>query len=279
MVDQCVIADGKAISAAIRDELAKQVTALQVKPVLAIIVVGENQVTNQFVASKKRFAEAIGVTFNETRVPETISQDELLELVTLESAHAHGIVVQLPLPAHIDTPRVLNTIPKNKDVDVLSDAAIADFEHDATELEPPVQGAVREILERHQVPVAGAKAVMIGKGRLVGAPTAHYLARAGAEVFVTTKETSLQERDAKLRDADIVVSGAGVAHLVTPDLVKDGVVLVDAGTSNAGRTVVGDIAYECESKAAVFSRTPGGVGPITVAVLFKNLLRAYTHNV
>jgi methylenetetrahydrofolate dehydrogenase (NADP+)/methenyltetrahydrofolate cyclohydrolase len=113
----------------------------------------------------------------------------------------------------------------------------------------------------------------------VGAPTAHYLARAGAEVFVATKETSLADRDTHLRQADVVVSGAGVANLVTPDLVKNGVVLIDAGTSNAGRTVVGDIAHECESKAAVFSRTPGGVGPVTVAVLFTNLLRAYTHNV
>lgn len=269
-----IIADGKAIAASIREELAQQVATRDTPPVLAIVVVGENQVTNQFVGSKKRFAEAVGVPFNETRVSETITQTELIELVKTVSADADGVVVQLPLPAHIDTPAVLNTIPAAKDVDVLSDAAVAAFENDTTDLEPPVQGAVREILERHNVQVAGAKAVMIGKGRLVGAPTAHYLARAGAEVFSVSKETPVAERDAKLREADIVVSGAGVAELVTPDIIKDGVALVDAGTSGAGRMVVGDIAYSCEDKASVFSKTPGGVGPITVAILFKNLLKA-----
>lgn len=268
-----IIADGKAIAASIRDELAQKVALLSVPPTLAIVVVGENQVTNQFVASKKRFAEAIGVVFNETRVPETISQDELIALVHSVSKDADGVVVQLPLPAHIDTPTVLNAIDPEKDVDVLSDAAVEAFENDTTDVEPPVQGAVREILERHHVPVAGAKAVMVGKGRLVGAPTAHYLARAGADVFSVSKETPITERDEKLREADIVVSGAGVAELITPDLIKDGVALVDAGTSGAGRMVVGDIAHNCEQKASVFSKTPGGVGPITVAILFTNLLK------
>ena len=267
-----MIVDGKAIAHQIQETLKKDIESLSVVPALGIVVVGENAVTNQFVASKKRFAEALGVVWNEIRLPEEVSFESLVTTIDDLAPRVHGLVVQLPLPQHIDTPALLAHIPQNKDVDLLSDAAYEAFMHDTTQLEPPVAGAVREILEAHHVPIDGAQVVVVGRGRLVGAPVAHVLAKKGASVFVVDKATDRALRDEKLRTADIVVSGAGVPELITPELVKEGVVLVDAGTSGAGRMIVGDIALSCESKALVFSKTPGGVGPATVAILFKNTI-------
>lgn len=279
MPDAYIGVDGRAIAYAIQDVLRERVAHYKRKPVLALIVVGDNPVTDQFVASKKRFAEAISVVCTEHRLPAISSQEEIEDLVCAVQAEADGVVVQLPLPLQINAEAVLELLDPEKDIDILASATVQRVHDEKTTMEPPVAGAVRAILETHGVSCLGKNAVVIGRGALVGAPVAAYLERAGAVVSIVDTQTPPEEKATLLMGADIIVSGAGVADLVRPEMITSGVILIDAGTSGATRSIMGDIAHSCDEKAALFSKTPGGVGPITVAILFKNLLIAYESSV
>ena len=266
------IADGRAIARKIRDDLATRVAELSHTPRLDSIVVGDNKVTASFVNAKKRFAEKIGVEFVEHELDESITTEEIVEKITFLAEKTDGIVVQLPLPKHVDIHAVTSAIPASKDVDLLNDATFELFQENNTPFVPPVAGAVLAILNEYDVTVRGKKVAVIGKGRLVGGPSAVLLTREGGDVTVLDRGSSDVEFAMTLDHADIVVAGAGVPGLVQPNMVHDGVVLIDAGTSNAGRTIEGDVAKSCAEKASLVSQTPGGVGPITVAILFQNLI-------
>jgi 5,10-methylene-tetrahydrofolate dehydrogenase/methenyl tetrahydrofolate cyclohydrolase len=166
------------------------------------------------------------------------------------------VLVQLP---HPQADALLAQIPPDKDVDALGLAP---------KVLAPVAGAVKEILARSDIEVRGKKAIVVGEGRLVGKPISRMLRDMGAEVSVVTLE---QGSLAELKDADIVVSGAGSPHLIQPEMLKPGVILIDAGTSESGGRMVGDCDPACADAASVFTPVPGGVGPVAVAMLFKNL--------
>ncbi len=267
-----MIVDGKAIAEDLKRELTKKVYDISYKNglVLQLIMVGANPVTERFVAVKKKFAADVGVSIIEHRLPKNSTTAEAVAAVKSAAQAGGGIVVQLPLPASIDTQTVLNAIPVSADVDVLSDAACAQFEAGTLPILPPVAGAISEILLRYGVSVVGKKAVVIGQGRLVGKPSALWLKRAGAHVVAADEHTG--NIRVLTEDVDIIVSGAGVPHLIKPEMVKEGVALLDAGTSEQGGKTVGDIDPSCAEKASLFTETPGGIGPVTVAMLFKNLL-------
>jgi len=267
------IVNGRALALHIQEELATKVGTLSATPQLSIIVVGEDPVTQSFVRAKRRFAETIGVTFNEYDFPASISTEELVAHIHSISDASDGIVVQLPLPKSCDTKTVLNAVPIAKDVDVLGDAAFEEFKTNKNYFLPPVAGAVKEILEKYSVPVTSSNIVVIGKGKLVGLPARIILERHGAHVFVIDSKTTPENFAQYINNADIIVSGAGIPNLIRPEMVKKDVVLIDAGTSSAGGSVEGDISQDCESVARIFSRTPGGVGPMTVAILFRNLIQ------
>ena len=167
-----------------------------------------------------------------------------------------GVLVQLP---HPDAGALLPQLPPEKDVDALGLHP---------EVLAPVAGAVRELLERVNIEVRGKKAAVVGEGRLVGKPVSRMLRDMGADVSVVTLE---QGSLSQLKDADIVVSGAGAPHMLKPEMLKPGVVLIDAGASESGGKVVGDADPACAEVASFFTPVPGGVGPIAVAMLFKNL--------
>ena len=269
------IVDGRAIAAEILAELKREIQEKGLTPRLDIFIVGKDSAIESFVARKRNSAKEIGVTFTEHRFPEETTQEELITAVKVVIEKTDGIVIQLPLPAHIDTKAALNTIPENLDVDVLTESGYEGFVTQKHDLEPPVGGAMREILERHNVQIAGKKVLVIGKGQLVGQPVIEYFKRQDLQnLFVADKSTTREDFLGYAASADIIVSGTGVAGLIKPEMIKDGVVLLDAGTSGSSKRVLGDITYECEDKASLFSKTPGGIGPITVAVLYKNLLRA-----
>lgn len=182
-----------------------------------------------------------------------------------------ALIVQLPLPGHMHERAVLDAIPLEKDADVLSSAAYELFLVNAPDaLLPPVVGAVAEIFSRANVTPEGKRAVIVGEGRLVGAPVRAWLARSRADITVLNEE-SFERGSAALASADIIISGAGSPHLITPDMINDGAVLIDAGTSELGGAIVGDFDPACETKASIFTPVPGGVGPIAVACLFKNV--------
>ena len=181
-----------------------------------------------------------------------------------------SIIVQLPLPPHIDTERVLNVVPPERDPDVLSEKSIALFEKDTSAILPPVLGAIKEILLRSGVFVGNKKVVIVGRGKLVGAPAAVWFKRHGSNVALLGRDTA--DLKPHTAEADIIVLGVGSPGLLRPDMIKPEAVILDAGTSEEGGKLLGDADSACAEKAGVFTPVPGGIGPITVAILFQNLL-------
>lgn len=246
-----MIVDGKALAEARIQELIHERQALG-PLTLSLVVMQEDAVTSSFLKIKSRVAERLGVTVE--YVP------------TLSQAKGNGIILQLPLPPEIDPDLERNRIPLAQDVDVLSDAAYDAFVRG--EFPPsPVARAIDVVLKRSGVTVTGKNVVVVGQGRLVGKPAAELMRQQGGQVTVLERGVSLDP----LKDADIIILGAGSPGLVTPEMVKDGVVILDAGTSESSGKVVGDASPACAENAALFTPVPGGIGPIAVVEIFANL--------
>ncbi|MBU2220893.1 bifunctional 5,10-methylenetetrahydrofolate dehydrogenase/5,10-methenyltetrahydrofolate cyclohydrolase [Patescibacteria group bacterium] len=258
-----MISDGRALA---KDILRETRESISRSAVVRALVVSPSPATESYLSIKEARAEDAGMHLEIVRVPETSSTEEVVEAVLKSGCDA--LLVQLPLPAHLDSEQILNSIPLAKDADVLSQEAYELFKSGSPDaLLPPVVCAVQEILSRAEISVSGKRAVVIGQGRLVGEPVAHWLRMQGAMVSVVTLETGNMSL---LADAEVIVSGAGSPGLITPDLIAEGVVLIDAGTSEQGGAIVGDAHPDCAQKAALFTPVPGGVGPVAVASLFRN---------
>ena len=242
-----MIIDGKAIAEEVYAHLKAS------RPLTLGILVGESTpVIDSFVRIKERAAQRLGVKL----VREELSG--MVAAVRSLAAKTDGIIVQLPLPKEIDVEAVLTAIPPEKDVDGISSAPL---------VRPPVAGAIAEILSQTGTQVLDAQAAVVGSGRLVGKPAAELLKDLGAHVSIIHKGDTLEA----LKNADIIILGAGEPGLVKPEHLKQGVILIDAGTSEVGGKVAGDADPACAEKASVFTPVPGGVGPIAVAMIFKNL--------
>ncbi len=264
-----MIVDGTAIATEALARTGARAEKLPRAPYVVAIAANESAATRSYLAVKERRAAEAGCALEVRRFPAAVTEDELIAAVSETDADA--VLVQLPLPEGIDTQRVCDAIPLEKDADVLSRAARASFERgDEDALLPPVIAAIAEVLERYGIDARGKRAVVVGQGFLVGAPAAHWLERVGTEVTRVTIDTPKEDASAALRAADIVVSGAGSPHLITGDLLKEGVVLIDAGTSELGGRAVGDADPACAERCALFTPVPGGIGPIAVAKLFEN---------
>ena len=259
--------DGRALAATLKDKIKEETVGKDFS--LAVFVVGNDPASETFVKMKQKFGETVGIKVNVETLPADISTDELVSNIKASKGSYQGIVVQLPLPAHIGADAARNAIPVTHDVDVLSDEACEQFKKGNLPILPPVAGAIAEIVKCHDVAIKSKKVVVVGQGRLVGAPAAIWFKQQGADVDTTDKEAFDISNETK--KADIVVLGAGVPGLLKHDMVKNDVVIFDAGTSEAKGKLVGDADPACAEKASLFTPVPGGVGPITVAVLFKNL--------
>jgi methylenetetrahydrofolate dehydrogenase (NADP+)/methenyltetrahydrofolate cyclohydrolase len=267
-----MIIDGKAIAADIREKLARIAKSFSVPPKLAIVVVGDDPVIESFVRIKKKVGESLGVVMMEERFAASVEPELLLSAIKKLAGDEtiDGIIIQLPLPASINVRDVLDAVPTSKDVDMLSTESVAAFRRGDAPILPPIAGALQEILERAKINVAGKEALVLGYGRLVGVPASLLLRHNGAHVTVIDQEISdLAEHT---RESDIIVCGVGKPGLLRPDMLKSGAVLIDAGTSESGGKIVGDAEPACADVASVFTPVPGGVGPIAVALIFKNLL-------
>ncbi len=265
-----MIVNGREIAEEIKKELREKIVELSAasKPRLALVIVGENPTIERFVSAKKKFAADIGVSVSEIRLPSAVSTESAILAVQRVAETAEGIVVQLPLPLSLNAEAVLNAIPAEADVDALSQESARQFEIKSSVM-PPVIGAIQEVLIRHSIFLGGKKVLVVGQGKLVGQPAAIWFKRQGTAVTVCDMGDDLS---ALAQDADIIVLGAGVPGLLRPEMIKQGVIILDAGTSEEGGKVVGDADPACAEKAALFTPTPGGIGPITVAMLFKNLV-------
>lgn len=265
-----MLIDGKKIAEEIKKELKAKLAKSKKKLRLAIIQVGDNEVTARFIKQKEKFAAEIGVGTRSYNFSNDISTTALRKKVS-EICHLKrnsGVIIQLPLPSHINTQYILDGIPPEKDVDVLSAKALGKFAT-GKGVFPPVVGAIKEILERHRVEIKGRNIAVIGAGKLVGAPVAAWLTTQGATVSVLNEYSSHPTHYTLY--SDIIISGIGKPGFITADMVKNDVVIIDAGTSEQASKLVGDVDPTVAQKALLFTPVPGGIGPITVAMIFKNL--------
>ncbi len=269
-----MLIDGRKIAEELVRDANNRVARWGRTPRLAIFVLAQDAATEQFIRIKKRTAEAVGVSLIEHALPETTTTEQLVQRIQDAVAESDGIVVQLPLPQHIDLKKIREALPASHDVDCLGTEARTRFERGDMTLLPPVVAACKEILTREGIDVSGKTAVVVGKGLLVGAPAAVWLAHWGAHVAALDEHDSAE---AYTKKADIIVLGAGVPNLLKPDMIARDAVILDAGTSESGGKVVGDADPACAEKTSVMTPVPGGVGPVAVAMLFHNLLSLHEH--
>jgi len=273
------ILDGKKVAGDILSEVRQDVVGKSLR--LVVIQVGENLVSQTYITEKKKIGEDIGVQVDVHEFPSAIEQQELQDEVRRigEDAQVAGLIVQLPLPEHLIMKEVLDVIPIEKDVDVLSSAAFDEFSHGTLPVLPPTVAAVQALLSAYGIELQEKEVVLVGSGRLVGLPLSIWLQNKGISLQVANKDT--KDIRSLTKEADIVISGVGKKNLITGDMIKVGAVVIDAGTSvEEGpstplgvKKTSGDVDFESVSqKASYITPVPGGVGPLTVACLFKNLL-------
>jgi methylenetetrahydrofolate dehydrogenase (NADP+)/methenyltetrahydrofolate cyclohydrolase len=266
-----MIIDGRAIASSILAAVRADIASRKHAPVICAIAMRPSAATRSYLATKSTRAEEAGMKLKVIEVPEYGSTEDVLSAVA--GAKGDAILVQLPLPERIDRARVLDNIPLEKDADILSRAAYERFDSEqAGALLPPVAAAVREILRTAHIDPKGKHVAVVGNGSLVGRPSAVWFMQQGARVTVVTREKA-EDLASVLAGADIVVSGAGSPGLIQKGMLKKGVVLIDAGTSESGGQMVGDMDPSCADVASLFTPVPGGVGPIAVAMLFKNVAK------
>lgn len=272
-----MIINGKEIQEEIKKELATKVASLEVAPVLLIVYVGKHAVTDMFVALKERFGKDIGVVVKTVRLPQEATLEEVRTCISTEGKVADGVVVQLPLPMHLDEQEVLALIPPEKDVDVLSPLSMKALAEGVERVLPPVAGAVFEIAQRKAITFGNKKIVVVGAGKLVGLPLMYMFNNRSIPIDSVTLETSADEKTRLFREADVIISGAGDPHMIRACMVKKGVIVFDAGTSEKAGMLSGDVHPEVADVALWMTPVPGGIGPVTIAILFRNLINACSH--
>ncbi|MGO1435486.1 MAG: bifunctional methylenetetrahydrofolate dehydrogenase/methenyltetrahydrofolate cyclohydrolase [Canibacter sp.] len=281
------ILDGKAAAAVIKEELTERVTTLRergVVPGLATVLVGEDPGSQWYVAGKHRDCAQVGIESMRRDLPETVTQDEL-EAVLDElnnNPDCTGYIVQLPLPKHIDTDRILERIDPEKDADGLHPTnlgrLVLNVNQEINSPLPCTPRGVIELVERNGIHWQGKHVVVIGRGVTVGRPIGPLLTRRDVNATVTLTHTGTQDLESLTKQADVIVAASGVARLVTADSVKPGAIVLDVGVSRetdpeTGKSrVVGDVDNSVRDVAAWVSPNPGGVGPMTRALLLQNVV-------
>jgi 5,10-methylene-tetrahydrofolate dehydrogenase/methenyl tetrahydrofolate cyclohydrolase len=265
-----MVIDGRKIAKEILDDLKKKPKPAKF---LAAVLVGEKSDSESFLKQKEKIARELGVDFRLYRFPFDIKQDALRKEVSKIADHktCGAVIVQLPLPEHLNKYYVLNTIPREKDVDVLSERALGAFFAGRNPVLPPAVGTLEKILENLKVSLIGSRVVVIGRGMLVGQPVSIWLMNKVSELSVYASRT--ENLGSKLRNADIIVSGVGKQFLFGAADLKPDAVVVDFGYDFHGGKIFGDFNPPAAESAVAYTPTPGGTGPVLVAKLFENFYR------
>ena len=284
---ECKVIDGKAVAADIRAQVAKRVEALKANGVmsaLSVILVGDNPASVSYVTGKQKALAEAGMVDKSIHLPESTSEQELLDLIAKLNADlsVHGILVQLPLPKHINEEKVTLAIDPKKDVDGFHPVNMGNLLIGKKGFLPCTPHGVLILLERAGVQTNGARVAVIGRSNIVGKPMALLLSRKEYNSTVTLCHTGTKDLAAITREADIIIAAAGRPNTVTADMVKDGAVVIDVGVNRipdaskkSGFRLVGDVDFEAiKEKASVITPVPGGVGPMTIALLMQNTLEA-----
>ena len=268
-----IILDGRKLAEKLLEDIRKEAAEFGKKPRLAAVVVGDDPVVRKFVAQKKKAAESAGIEVRVYEFESAITTNDLRRRL-VEIVHEKkndGVIIQLPLPSQVNTQYILNAVTPEKDVDVLSARSLGNFVVGKSPVMPPVAGAIIAIFEEYGILYAGRRIVIAGAGALVGRPVALWLLNAGATLSIIRSSTPSPEEF--LRAADIIISGMGKPRFITGDMLKEGVIIIDAGTSESEGKIAGDIDFESATpKASYITPVPGGVGPVTVVMLLKNVV-------
>ena len=267
------IIDGRKIRDKILVEVKKKVAKLSFQPVFCDVLVGDDPASKQYVEMKAHTAESIGIRFHHANFPASINTRDLIKEIKIlnKMPNMCGLIVQLPLPAHLDRQSILNAIDPTIDVDCLGEVASEKFFNNQSEIGRPTAIACLKLLDSVVSDLNGKKITVLGQGELVGRPVTALLKFRGFNPDIAVKETKNQAE--LLKQADVIISGTGHGKLLTGPKVKKGVVIIDAGTSKFEGKIIGDVDTESvRGIVSYYSPVPGGVGPVTVGVLLENVL-------
>ena len=267
-----IILDGKKLSEKILSELKKEVSKIDRPIELAIVLVGENPASLTYTNRKQRVGEELGIKVKIYKYEESISTRKLREEINKlnKNKKIKGIIVQLPLPDHVNTESILDAIKTKKDIDVLGRESTGRLVKNKSKILPPTVAGIKKLLDEYKIEYKGKNVATVGYGSLVGKPASIVFANEGASVFILRSSTKNKEQI--LAQADIIISGVGKPDLITKDMVKKEAIVIDAGMSQKNKKLVGDVATNVKDVASYITPVPGGVGPMTVAMLFWNLL-------
>ena len=267
--------DGKLISAEIKAEAAEEAAALKekgIEPCLAVVLVGDNSASKVYVSNKEKACAAVGIRSVSHVLPEATTEEELLKLIDELNADqsVHGILVQMPVPKHIDDRKVIMAISPDKDVDCFHPMNVGYLHTGAKGFLPCTPAGIIELIKRSGYSIAGKNCVVIGRSNIVGKPVAMLLMQENGTVTICHSKT--QDLAGICRGADIIVSATGKVNTVTADMVKEGAIIIDVGMNrNAEGKLCGDVDFEnVKEVAGAITPVPGGVGPMTIAMLMKN---------
>ncbi len=269
--------DGKQLAKKIRKSLKEKVDREQIKPKLVVIWCGNNEASRVYDRIKSKACEEVGVKFEEYHFGENISETELIDFIyKLNNEESiNGILVQYPIPKQISLQKIANAIDKNKDVDGFNPYNIGLLDSNCPVFTPCTPLGIMKMFEEYKIDLTGKKVVIIGRSNVVGKPMAECMLNANATVTICHSKTkNLKE---ELLKADVIISSAGKRNIVTADMVREGTVVIDVGTNrDENGKLCGDVDFEnVKKKASYITPNPGGVGPMTVAMLLNNVIKAY----
>lgn len=274
-----VILDGKATAATVKASLAHRVSALKargISPGLGTVLVGDDPGSHAYVSGKHRDCAEVGIASIRVDLPADTGQGELAAEIARLNADptVTGYIVQLPLPVHLDANRILEAMDPGKDADGLHPMNLGRLVLGVPAPLPCTPRGIIELLRAYDVPIAGAHVVVVGRGVTVGRPLGLLLTRRSENATVTLCHTGTRDLAGEIRRADIVVAAAGVAHLITPDMVKAGAAVLDVGITRTTDGLVGDVDSRVREVAGWLAPMPGGTGPMTRAMLLQNVVEA-----
>jgi methylenetetrahydrofolate dehydrogenase (NADP+)/methenyltetrahydrofolate cyclohydrolase len=274
------IIDGTQIAEAVRHEVRERVQKLRDRdcgvPGLAVVLVGDDAASATYVRSKAKACEEVGIASRQLTLPSYISQEELRDIIQTLNRESgiHGILVQLPLPKHLDERAALETVDPAKDVDGFTYANIGRLVENRARFVPCTPAGILELLDREKIEIAGRHAVVVGRSEIVGRPVAMLLLHRNATVTICHSRTV--DLAAVIRRGEILIAAVGRPRLITGDMVKPGAVVIDVGINRVEGKLVGDVDFDSVAPiASAITPVPGGVGPMTVAMLLENTVRAF----
>ena len=277
-----VLIDGKKVSGQIRNRLAEEVQELKKKtgktPGLATVLVGDDPASAVYVRNKNKICGELGFQSFEQKLSADTSEEQLLQLVGELNSNKdiHGILVQLPLPDQIDSEKILQAIDPKKDVDGFHPVNVGKLVVGNALLTPCTPTGIIELLDHYDIKISGKHAVIIGRSNIVGKPVSMLLLQRNATITICHSRT--QDLKGVTRSADIIVAAVGRANFVTEEMVSEGTVVIDVGINRVDGKLTGDVDFEPVSKkASHITPVPGGVGPMTIALLMENTLKAFKH--